>query len=287
MVVRLGLSFCACLLLCCSALGQVKYRLHKVWATEPNLEVVESVCFNYDSQDGELFASCINGKPAEKNGKGYIAKFNKDGTITKREWATGLNAPKGMAIVKNILYVSDIDHIVLIDIETGNIIKKIKVPGAKFLNDLTSDLNDGTIYFTDSETKKIWTLEGEKPVQFFTYSKFKALNGILSLGPFLVVADMASGIIYKLEVNRRKIETIADGIKGADGIVQVGKTDFLISAWGGEVWWVSESGEKKKLLDTVSAKLNAADIEYLPKEKLLLVPTFFGNSVMSYELEKN
>ncbi len=287
MVSRYWLSLITTVFLCTSVSAQIKYRLHKVWATEAVLDVVESVCFNYESQDGELFASCINGKPAEKNGKGYIAKFNKDGNVIQREWVKGLDAPKGMAIVKNILYVSDIDHIVLIELETAKILKRIKVPGARFLNDVTADLNDGTLYFTDSETKKIWTLEGEKPVQFFTYSKFKALNGILSLGPFLVVADMGTGVIYKLEVNRRKIEPIAEGIKGADGIVQVGKSDFLISCWAGEVWWVSESGEKKKLLDTLSDKLNAADIEYLPKEKLLLVPTFYGNSVMSYELEKN
>lgn len=276
-----------CVFLGCLAKGQSRYRLHKVWSTEAVLPTVESVCFNYESQDGELYASCINGKPGEKDGNGSIAKFNKDGTIIATEWVKGLDAPKGMAIFKNNLYVSDIDHLVVIELETGNILKKIKVPGAKFLNDVSVDLNDGTVYFTDSETKKIWTLDGDKPVQFYTYSKFKAVNGVLALGPYLIIADMSTGVIYKLEVNRRKITPFADGLKGADGIVQVGKSDFLVSCWGGEVWWVTESGEKRKLIDTVAEKLNAADIEYLPKEKLLLVPTFFGNTVMSYALEKN
>jgi hypothetical protein len=58
-----------------------------------------------------------------------------------------------------------------------------------------------------------------------------------------------------------------------------------VSNWHGEVYYVSSGGEAKKLLDTKDKKINAADIEYDAKSKLLFVPTFFANSVMAYELK--
>jgi hypothetical protein len=33
-------------------------------------------------------------------------------------------------------------------------------------------------------------------------------------------------------------------------------------------------GKTQLLLDTVEAKMNTADIEYIPSQKILLVPTF-------------
>ncbi len=48
------------------------------------------------------------------------------------DWVTGLNAPKGMALVKNTLWVADVDQMVAIDITEGKILKSIPVEGAGF-----------------------------------------------------------------------------------------------------------------------------------------------------------
>jgi hypothetical protein len=58
-----------------------------------------------------------------------------------------------------------------------------------------------------------------------------------------------------------------------------------VSNWYGEIYFVSATGEAKKILDTKDQKINAADIEYDAKSKLLFIPTFFANSVMAYELK--
>jgi hypothetical protein len=66
----------------------------------------------------------------------------------------------------------------------------------------------------------------------------------------------------------------------------VGKNEYIVSSWGGEVYFVDASGKSKKLLDTKEQKLNSADIDYDPKTTTLFVPTFFGNSVMAYDFKK-
>jgi hypothetical protein len=40
------------------------------------------------------------------------------------------------------------------------------------------------------------------------------------------------------------------------------------------------------LLRTKDTGYNTADIEYVPEMKLLLVPTFFKNSVIAYKLDE-
>jgi hypothetical protein len=38
------------------------------------------------------------------------------------------------------------------------------------------------------------------------------------------------------------------------------------------------------LMDTSARKINAADFEYIPGENLVIVPTFFCNRIVAYQL---
>ena len=64
-----------------SDVGSGKYRLTKQWETENNLRIPESVL--YDKTKNILYVSNINGKPTEKNGKGFISKVLLNGKIEK------------------------------------------------------------------------------------------------------------------------------------------------------------------------------------------------------------
>ena len=51
--------------------AQPKAELTEIWRTEGDLSTCESVLYSVDRS--LLFVSCINGSPAEKNEKGFIA----------------------------------------------------------------------------------------------------------------------------------------------------------------------------------------------------------------------
>ncbi|MDQ4139112.1 MAG: hypothetical protein M3142_01175 [Bacteroidota bacterium] len=110
-------------------------------------------------------------------------------------------------------------------------------------------------------------------------------NGLLATADNLYVLDMGSSIFYRVGSANELVKT-AEGLAAGDGIVPVGKNDFLISNYNGEISYVTAAGQIKKLLDTKAEKQNAADIDYRAKENLVLVPTFFGNKVVAYELKK-
>ena len=50
-------------------------------------------------------------KPLEEDENGYISKLDSNGNYVEKKWVTGLDAPKGLAIVKDHLFVADINKI--------------------------------------------------------------------------------------------------------------------------------------------------------------------------------
>ena len=99
-------------LLCTSLAHAEKPTL--AWETDAGFKQPESTV--YDADRDVLYVSNINGQGTDKDGNGYISKVALDGTVTESEWVTGLDGPKGLAIVGDKLYVSDITALVEIDI---------------------------------------------------------------------------------------------------------------------------------------------------------------------------
>src|SRR5690606_4618185 len=99
--------------------------LKQLWETPAELTTCESVL--YDESSGTIYVANIEGEAAEKDGKGSISIISKEGEIQEREWVNGLNAPKGMGIMDGKLYVTDIDEVVEIEIESKKITNRYPV----------------------------------------------------------------------------------------------------------------------------------------------------------------
>src|SRR5690606_20259218 len=102
----------------------------EVWQAE-GFDRPESVIF--DNARNVLYVSNVG--QDEEARRGYISKLTRDGEVTEERWVTGLKGPKGMAIYDDRLYVSDVDRLVAIDVEAGEIAETWDAPGSQFLND--------------------------------------------------------------------------------------------------------------------------------------------------------
>lgn len=258
--------------------------LTKLWETDTTLITPESVLF--DAQNEVFYVSCIgNVPPSEKDGDGYIAIIDADGNITNPRWVTGLSAPKGMALIKGVLYVTDISRIVMIDTKSGKITGEREIEGATFLNDLAAAA-DGTVYFSDSETNKVYSLKEDKLTELFTDSVTLAKpNGVFVADSKLMVVGMNSGNLVSYGISDKSSTTVADSLFGGDGVEKY-KSGYFISNWNGEVFYLTNDWQRSQVLDTKNEKLNAADICVAESKNLLLVPTFFGNTVAAYKIEQ-
>jgi hypothetical protein len=262
-------------------LNKPKVSLEEAWSTDTVLTTCESVIF--DKAKKSIYVANINGKPDSMDKNGFISKLTLDGKIENLKWITGLNAPKGMGIYKNKLYVTDINSIAEIDIEKGKVIKKYPVKGAKFLNDITVD-TAGLVYFSDSETGKIHTLKNGKVEDW--KDGFKRPNGLLSMGDKLYLATSEGSDFRVFDVPSKKDSVIATEIGKGDGVVYTGKEgSFIVSEWTGTIFYIAPNEKPVVILDTKEKKLNTADIEYIQDQNLLLVPTFFGNKVQAYKVK--
>jgi len=253
------------------------YELKEIWKTDTILNTPESVL--YDEARNVLYVSNINGDPSAKDGNGFISRMSTTGEVTDLNWVTGLNAPKGMGVYGNLLYVTDLTDLAIIDIDQAKIIQTIPVPGAIFLNDISIDMT-GLVYFTDSRTGKIHTYKDGKLTEWVT--GLLNPNGLYAEESRILLAtaafnsvDPATGVVTML----------TDSIGHGDGIEYTGIPGYyLVSDWFGEVYLVKPDHSKVSVLRTREEKKNTADIGFIKEEKTLLVPTFFGNTVVAYEL---
>ena len=254
-----------------------QHKLEEIWETDTIVAVPESVLA--DAKQGVLYISLIDGAPWEADGKGGVARLGADGKKYEPNWVTGLNAPKGFGIGDNRLYVADLSDVVVIDIPTGKIEKKIAVEGAQGLNDITVS-DKGIVYVSDSRTTKIWRIENDKPALFL--DTVKGLNGLKAIGDDLYVG--AGKLFLKVD-SKKQFTKIAEVPQGIDGIEPVGNGDFILSAWLGYVWYVNADGRVETLLETHEQKKNTADIGYDPEKRIVYVPTFNAKTVVAYSLK--
>lgn len=255
-----------------------QHSLVKKWESDTTLKSPESVY--YDAGNKVLYVSNIDGPGDAKDGKGSVGKLSLDGKIIAVDWVSGLNAPKGLALVKNTLWVADLDELVTIDITKAAITNHIKIEGAQFLNDVAAD-GKGVIYVTDSKNKQLWKVENGKPAKVL--DNLQGPNGVLVHNKEVYILD--NGALLKLNKDNTT-QKIADGMEGhTDGVENVQGNEFIVSCWMGVIYYVKADGSTEKLLDTRDQKINSADIGYDPKTRTVYVPTFFKNNVVAYELK--
>jgi sugar lactone lactonase YvrE len=257
------------------------HKLTRLWESEAALKTPESV--RLDARRHVLYVSNIDGEPWTADGKGSIAKLGLDGKVIAAEWVTGLDCPKGLALSDDgkWLYAADAGGVVVIDVEAGKIKNKIAIPEGIQLNDLVND--KGTLYVSDSKGRKVYVIKDGKPSVHLDEKVLKGPNGLFVHKGALYVLDDNS--LFRVERDK-SLKKIADDMPGGvDGLENVKGDDFLVTAWGGAIWYVNADGSKALLFDGKAEKTNTADIGWDPKTSTVYAPTFFKNTVIAFKLD--
>ncbi|NCA84305.1 MAG: ATP-binding protein [Clostridia bacterium] len=266
-----------------SAIGQAtaSEKVKQLWATDPVFLVPESVY--YDENNQVLYVANINGKPTDKDSNGFISAMEPDGRITRLEWVTGLHAPKGMAMLDGRLYVADVDRVAEIDIEKRTVVKFYEAAETEFLNDCIVG-DEGRIYITDMKTGAVHRIVDGEIETWFPAGTFDNPNGINYRNGFIYLGT--KGKIIRIDPSDKSQTIIAEFDGGVDGLEIDKEGNFIFSDWSGLVRRVAPGGKPEVLFNTTDQKVNAADIHLMTDKNILLVPTFFDNRVVAYQILK-
>ena len=278
-----------------SIAGEKRIKASKVWEVSQGLAQPESTF--YHAGTDTIYVSNVAGEPLKKDKTGWISTLSPEGKVTAEKWCDGLDAPKGMAESKGILWVSDIDRVVGIDIKTGKVKETVTIPGAKFLNDVAAAA-DGSIFVSDTSGNAIYKVKDGKSEVFKSGADLEAPNGLLIYYNHnrLLVAGWGTGVddslgttgpgsLIAIDLKTKKRQSLStprghlDGLelswKGLDG--------FLVSDWvAGTVYVV----HKSTWTPIVEGLKGAADIGTMPAKKILLVPEMGASKVHAYTVSR-
>ena len=210
----------------------------------------------------DVFVSNLGEKldPMGKDNDGFITKLDKNGKIIELKWIANLNAPKGMNVIGNTLYVVDIDTLKGFDIKSKKEVLNIPVEGGMFLNDIAV-LDNNTLLVSDTGTGiiHIFNLKAKTYETFTTLdSKYGGPNGIL-LDPkkktLIVVgydpAGKKKGGVVRIDITSKQVTELTEPLGALDGVVFSKNGDLLVSDWGenlqGVVYKIDSKGEVSKL----------------------------------------
>ncbi len=270
--------------------------------TVPGFSTPESVL--HDSAQDIYFVSNINGSPTAKDNNGFISRVRPDGAIENLKFIEGgragvtLNAPKGLAVAGDTLWVADIDAVRAFNARTGAPLDSVKLDsaGAVFLNDLT--IASGAIYITDTGIKfdDVGNVLHPGPDRVFRIGPDRKItvaargdslgwpNGI-TVDPvgkrFIIVSYGPRKAVLGWKPGDKAPKVIAKGAGGFDG-VEVAGTQILVSSWTDSTVSAYESGQEVKVITGVPSP---ADIGYDAKRNRVLIPILTGNRIEIWQLK--
>jgi len=256
----------------------------------------------HDSTQDIYFVSNINGSPTAKDNNGFISRLRPDGAIENLKFIEGgragatLNAPKGLAVLGDTLWVADIDMVRAFNARTGAVIDSVKLDSAVFLNDITI-APTGAIYITDTGIRfddvgnvlhpgpdRVYRVGADRKVTVAARGDSLGWPNGITVDPvgkrFLIVSFGAAKAVLAWKPGDRTAHAVAKGPGQFDG-VEVAGSRILVSSWADSTVSAYETGQEVKVITGVPSP---ADIGYDAKRNRVLIPIFSGNRVEVWQL---
>ena len=254
------------------------------------LRTPESVL--HDRERDVYYISNINGGMLAVDGNGFISRVDPKTMRVELEWIRGLDGPKGMAVLGDTLYVSDILAVRKFDRRTGAPRGEVPLPGASFINDIATDGRDVYVsdtgiamgpglQFLDTGTDAIWKISGGRAQKIAAGNHLRGPNGLDFAGGRLRVVTFGSNELYELDGDgRREVQKFPG--EQLDGLVHLADGSPVVTSWeADQIFAAGEDGVRAVLASIPSP----ADIGYDAQRSLLLVPRPMNNQVTIHRLK--
>jgi hypothetical protein len=245
----------------------------------------------YDEVLDIYYVSNVNGGSLDRDGNGFISRLRPNGHLISLRWIEGgedgveLNAPKGMAILGDTLYVADIDCVRIFDRRSGDPMGSVCPEGATNLHDLAVKRR-GPLYVTD-RAGALFAIEGDG-------SSSEVLRGE-ELGEPTGIASSVRGVFVAGFQNRSISQLWPEELKAfvrgrtwkLNGLAITEDGSFVFSNWADStILFIQSSrgGSRGNIFTLVQDVPTPGDLGYDGKRNRILVPVLEQNRVFFVDL---
>lgn len=240
------------------------------------LQAPESVTYDV-SAERYLISNINSGQIIQRHKSGVLSYFVQ----------TGLTSPKGMTIIGDTLFVSDVTKICGYRLSTGERIMSVSIEGAQNLNDLEHDTS-GNLYVSDMTANKIFKFDLHAQKQYTLVSSgLSSPNGLLfdtQENRLLVCSFIPKSPILAINTSSGEVTTITTTTLGyLDGITSDGAGNIYVSSWGANAVFRFAADFMLPPERVVSDLNGPADIFYNITTNTLAIPQMNRNEVTFVE----
>jgi len=260
--------------------------------------------FLADPSGEQYFISNTNGDPEAKDNNGFISRLDQAGKIVALKFIQGgqsdvvLHAPKGMALVGQTLYVTDLDTLRGFDKGTGRPLLSISLAAHDHggrpvaLVDAVYD-GHGSLYLSDTDADTIYRVDTAKEHAVSVLVRDQSLAGPRGLAVHpktghLIVASWHKGKIFEVTALGQITELVSNGFfshrfNNLDGVDFDSYGNMYVADFtGGKVWRMRPDRKFDVIAEFLSSP---ADIGVDRRNHLILVPYEYGNTAEMNGLE--
>jgi sugar lactone lactonase YvrE len=257
----------------------------------------------YDPARDQYFVSNVNAHATAADNNGFIALVGPDGQVVDRRFIAGgrpgvtLHGPKGMALVGDDLWVTDVTTLRRFNRRTGQPSAAIDLAahGALFLNDVTA-APDGTLYVSDTslvfppagnptrgKTDRVYRVTPAGAVSIAVAdARLEGPNGVFwdSRANHLLIASIMGKNVYRW-TEAGGLHVQATGPGGYDGVERLDESTLLVSSQDLPGLMTLTASGLTALIPDVS---DVADIGVDTKRRRVAIPRLDPNLVEIWQL---
>ncbi len=239
----------------------------------------EAVRYDPD-QDIYFVGNWGTGSTEAKDNNGYISRMSPDGKVEQPKFIAGgtngatLNAPRGMTIVGDTLWVVDNDAVRGFNRRTGAPLATASFSAFKlgFLNDIAA--GPDALYVTDTGTDLLYRIAGGRVTVAVQKGKLGSPNGITwdaANSRFIIVPWAGDSTIKAWTAGSKTVTVVGNKSGGTqfDGVEVLSGDRVLVSAQSDSSLWLFTGGGGRPIIKTGGAP---ADIAIDTKRNHVAVP---------------
>lgn len=261
----------------------------------------------HDPVEDVYLISSVRGAPGAEDGEGFISRVSPDGALLALEWIAGsaaapLNAPKGLALVGDTLFVADLTLVRSYDRQSGRALGDVTVEGAVSLDDVAAGPG-GVLYVSDSGAATagargaasgaqasggpaVYRIDAARNTSVLARLPAEDAPGALLFDAGRVLVAARSGELYALDEQGQKTVLGRSPGGGLAGLMRTPGGRLVVSSWEARMTYIGPPppAAPHELEPLITDLTTPGDLAYDAKRRQLIVPLFEEDAVYIQEL---